>query len=499
MAQAGYLHSIESMGVFDGPGIRTIFFLQGCPLRCAYCHNPDTQAFTREKTIEPAEVLRLAKRYRLYYGKDGGVTFSGGEPLSQGAFLRDSLKLLKEAGFHTCIDTSGVGDPRYYSEVLPYADLLLLDVKQFYELQYKEITGATWTPFWRFAGSLAENGFKGKIWIRHVMVPGITDNIEAMEDLARVIEPMRPFIERIEILPYHVMGVEKYKQLGRPYRLEGVPPMDKKKAKVFEAYVRERFFGEKAKVSFSEEERKAIMDEIMARHKKAEQGVSREELRTLPLLRELSEEAFEKVLPDTETLVLERGDIVFKSGEAADQLYIVYSGRMKIYKNSPEGREQILYIYNPGDFVGGLNLLTSDRYLYTGQALEDSRICVVKKSAFDRYMRDNPVILLDISLKSYDRIRWAEDLISRLYSDNADIKTAALLVRLTNDFGLKTTEGTVYHLSMNLEEMASYAGLTEDVFKRKVNEFAEAGYLEWIDDKTILVRNLSALKRILES
>lgn len=499
MGQTGYLHSIESMGVFDGPGIRTIFFLQGCPLRCAYCHNPDSQAFTKEKTISPQEVLRLARRFRMYYGKDGGITFSGGEPLSQGAFLAESLKLLKEEGFHTCIDTSGVGDPRYYKAVLPYADLLLLDVKQFNELQYREITGAAWTAFWRFAASLEENGFKGKLWIRHVMVPGISDNIEAMEDFVRVIEPLRPFIERIEILPYHVMGVEKYKQLGLPYRLEGIEPMDKSKAKIFEAYVRERFFAQPAGTVLSADERRAIMENIAARRVAEPEPLSREALRQLPLLCELNEEDFSRVLPETESHRLGRGDFVFRSGEAADRFYILYSGRMKIYRNTPEGKEQILYIYNPGDFVGGLNLLTSDRYLYTAQALEDCEILVVRKKAFDLYMKDNPAILREICLKSFDRIRWAEELISRLYADHSDIKTAALLLRLADDFGLRTTEGTVCHLSMDRDEMASYAGLSRERLEAKIKTFAEAGWLEWIDEKTLLLKDTEALKRLPET
>ena len=228
-------------------------------------------------------------------------------------------------------------------------------------------------------------------------------------------------------------------------------------------------------------------------------GCSDCELQQLPLLADLSAADFAAVRPELRCLTLRRGAIAFRSGEEADRFYIVCSGRIKIFQNTADGREQILYIYNPGDFVGGLNLLMAHDYLYTGQALEDSRICVVPRSIFDRYMRDNPVILRNILAKSFDRIRWAEDLISRLYASNADIKAAALLLRLMHDFGVETEAGTVLHLTMNREEMGSYAGLTRETMTRKLTDFREAGYLEWMDPQTILIRNTAALRGLLES
>ena len=242
----GYLHSIETMGLLDGPGIRTVFFLQGCPLRCQFCHNPDTQEFNERQPIEPEEVLRLAGRYRSYYGEDGGVTFSGGEPLAQPEFVYESLKLLKEEGYNTCVDTSGVARPAAVARLLPYVDRFLLDIKDFTDEGFKELTAQEMKHLYRFMDLLEACDYQGKLWLRHVMVPGRTDTQEYMDIFLKVIEPLRKWTERIEILPYHTMGVDKYAQLGRSYPLEGVPAMDKDKAKELEAYVRQQFFGEEA-------------------------------------------------------------------------------------------------------------------------------------------------------------------------------------------------------------------------------------------------------------
>ncbi|MDO5738362.1 MAG: pyruvate formate-lyase-activating protein [Eubacteriales bacterium] len=239
--QTGYLHSMETMGLFDGPGIRTVFFLQGCPIRCAYCHNPDSQACDTGRTIEVKEVLDTARRFRPYYGSDGGVTFSGGEPLLQGAFLRAALSALKKEGFNTTVDTSGFGDPRYYSKVLPLVDTLLLDVKEFSDQRFQELTAGKFQTFLDFMNGLKDWGFKGRIWVRHVMVPGMTDNEESMRELVKCIFPIAEFVERIEILPYHTMGVAKYTALNREYPLAGVPPMDREEAKDYEIYARRYF------------------------------------------------------------------------------------------------------------------------------------------------------------------------------------------------------------------------------------------------------------------
>ena len=174
------LHSIETMGLVDGPGIRTVFFLQGCPLRCNYCHNPDSQSMFSKIRITPKEVVDIAKRYKSYYTRSGGgVTFSGGEPLLQGEFLLETLKLLKKEGINTAIDTSGYWDVRFYKEILEYVDVILLDIKHFDNTGYKKVTGKSMSGFYKFLSSL--DNFNGILWLRHVMVPSVTDNIKSIE------------------------------------------------------------------------------------------------------------------------------------------------------------------------------------------------------------------------------------------------------------------------------------------------------------------------------
>lgn len=229
----GRIHSIETMGLLDGPGIRTIIFLQGCPLRCTYCHNPDSQSMFSNTHMTPEDILITARKYKSYYDRTGGgITFSGGEPLLQGEFLLETLKLLKSEGFNTAIDTSGYGDKRYYKDILKYTDVVLLDIKHFSNEGYKEVTGKSMKGFYEFSSYL--NEFKGKIWFRHVMVPGITDNNKSILKIFDNISHLCDKIDRIEILPYHKMGLEKYNELEREYLLEGVPEMDITIAKEFE-------------------------------------------------------------------------------------------------------------------------------------------------------------------------------------------------------------------------------------------------------------------------
>lgn len=240
----GRIHSVETMGLLDGPGIRTIIFLQGCPLRCTYCHNPDSQSMFSNTHMTPEDVLVTARKYKSYYDRTGGgITFSGGEPLLQGEFLLESLKLLKAEGFNTAIDTSGYGDKRYYKEILKYSDVVLLDIKHFDNEGYKEVTGKSMKGFYEFSSYL--NDYKGKIWFRHVMVPGITDNNKSISKLFDNISHLCDKIDRIEILPYHKMGLEKYNELEREYLLEGVPEMDITKAKEFENILMELLEKEK--------------------------------------------------------------------------------------------------------------------------------------------------------------------------------------------------------------------------------------------------------------
>lgn len=226
----GKVTDIETMGLVDGPGMRLVLFLSGCRLRCLYCHNPETwdkKGYT--KKLSSTDVLKLYKKYENYYGKNGGVTFSGGECLLQSKFVASTSKLLKKHGIHIALDTSGVGEN--YEESVRLADLIILDVKATTEEEYKNITGQTMEQFNKFLNYVIS--LNKKLWLRQVIVPGINDDkahIKSLADFASKI----PNVERVELLPYHTMGVSKYSELNIPYRLNGVPSMDKEKCKELE-------------------------------------------------------------------------------------------------------------------------------------------------------------------------------------------------------------------------------------------------------------------------
>lgn len=231
----GYINKIETMGLVDGPGIRIIFFLQGCPLRCLFCHNPETWKKTTScLQMTPEQVVEKILHYQNYFGEEGGVTFSGGEPLFQSAFLLETLKLCKEAGIHTCLDTSGVG--KNIEEILDYTDLILLDVKALGEQEYKKMTGYTMKPFEKFL-KLCETK-KKRVWIRQVMIPTINDTKEYIRALKEYLKPYQ-CIEKIELLPYHTMGINKYKDLKLPYRLIGIAAMDREQCQELEKILQE--------------------------------------------------------------------------------------------------------------------------------------------------------------------------------------------------------------------------------------------------------------------
>ena len=315
----GLLHSIETMGLVDGPGTRTIFFLQGCPLRCAYCHNPDTQKKTGGQEVTPQRILEIARRYRSYYGEEGGVTFSGGEPLLQGQFLAACLQLLKQEGYNTCIDTSGFGNAKYYPEILPLVDTLILDVKAFDRKSFADITGIDgFDVYLKFIQNLDLYGFKGQIWVRHVMVPGYTDNAESMQEFIKIIKPISRRVDRIEILPYHTAGVKKYEELGIPYRLEGVEPMDKDRAKELEIYAN-KLFADSLKQDRREREEKkqakfkSLKDREVA--SEAEKSEILKNLRNLPLLSDVADEDAETVLKEVILSNIKAGEYIFKTGD----------------------------------------------------------------------------------------------------------------------------------------------------------------------------------------
>ncbi|OUQ78493.1 pyruvate formate-lyase-activating protein [Flavonifractor sp. An100] len=223
----GRIHSVESMGLVDGPGIRTVVFLQGCRLRCRYCHNPDTWSMENHKALElrPQELVDRLVRFKPYYGAEGGVTFSGGEPLLQPEFLAQTLRLCQKAGIHTCLDTAGCGLGSYEG-ILDHTDLVLLDVKHYTPEGYERITGQSMEAFEGFWQATQRKGTP--LWVRHVVVPGLTDSREHLEGLEHYLKTWK-HIQRVELLPYHTLGVHKYQTMGIPYPLEGVPAMEEGK------------------------------------------------------------------------------------------------------------------------------------------------------------------------------------------------------------------------------------------------------------------------------
>ena len=228
----GRIHSFESFGTVDGPGIRYVVFLQGCPLRCKYCHNPDTWG-TGGKEYTAEQVATQVMRYKNYFGENGGVTVTGGEPLLQIDFVIELFKILKEKGVHTCVDTSGftfrATDEKCvekHKALLEVTDLFLLDIKHIRDDGHKALTGQSNQNTLAFAKFLSEQG--KKVWIRYVLVPDITDDDGLIYELKEFVDGLKT-VEKVEVLPYHTMGVVKYENLGLEYPLKGVEPPSKER------------------------------------------------------------------------------------------------------------------------------------------------------------------------------------------------------------------------------------------------------------------------------
>lgn len=226
----GRIHSIESMGLVDGPGIRVVVFFQGCALRCKYCHNPDTWKNNAGDEYTPEELVNKIKRFRPYFERSGGgVTFSGGDPLRQPEFLLEVLKLCKEEGISTCLDTAGFGFGDY-DEILKYTDLVLYDIKDITREGYKNVTLRDMDESINFIEAMKRNNTK--MWIRHVVVPGLTDGEEHIKALNEYIKNI-PNVLKVELLPYHLLGVNKYESMNMKYPLAGVEAMDKEVCKEY--------------------------------------------------------------------------------------------------------------------------------------------------------------------------------------------------------------------------------------------------------------------------
>ncbi len=231
----GRINSIETLGTLDGPGIRFVVFFQGCKLRCLYCHNPETWDLKGEAIeISSKELVEKIEKYKNYFGQDGGVTFSGGEPLLQPEFLLECLKLCKEKNIHTCLDTAGFGFGNY-KEILKYVDLVILDIKEVEESEYKTITGQKMNKFYEFLETAQK--LNKKFWLRQVIVPNINDDKSHIEKLKQFASKIKN-VEKIELLPYKTIGVHKYKTLNLPYRLENVPELGQEKLNELNSYLK---------------------------------------------------------------------------------------------------------------------------------------------------------------------------------------------------------------------------------------------------------------------
>ena len=217
MKVKGNIHSFESFGTQDGPGIRFVFFMQGCPLRCLYCHNPDTwNVKTTQQLLTAAEAFEEVRKVKGFI-RNGGVTVSGGEPLLQADFILDLFKICKDENIHTCIDTSGFILNDKVKEVLCYTDLVLLDIKHIDPGKYRHLTSKALEPTLQFMEYLQE--IDKAVWLRYVLTPGLTDDEKDLHNWAKYASKFK-VVERVDILPFHQMGTEKWKIIGEEYKLK---------------------------------------------------------------------------------------------------------------------------------------------------------------------------------------------------------------------------------------------------------------------------------------
>lgn len=226
----GRIHSLESFGTVDGPGVRFVVFFQGCPMRCKYCHNPDTWEMNAGKEVDVNRIIQDFERNRGFY-KNGGITATGGEPLMQIDFLIELFEEAKRHDIHTCLDTSGIAynenNPSMmakFDRLIQSTDLVMLDIKHIDPEKHKDLTSQPNDQILAFAEYLSAHNIP--IWIRHVVVPGITDDDKYLFDLGYYIGGLST-LKALDVLPYHTMGEVKYESLGMEYPLKGVPPMDK--------------------------------------------------------------------------------------------------------------------------------------------------------------------------------------------------------------------------------------------------------------------------------
>lgn len=234
----GRIHSFQSLGAVDGPGLRYVVFLQGCPLRCAYCHNPDTWDTQGGTPYDVEEVVKKIKRYRSYFQKNGGVTVTGGEPLLQADFVAELFCRLKQEGIHTALDTSGNGcaDKDKIENVLEYTDLVLCDVKFLSQEEYQKNCRGSFDSVCSFLEQVKVQNVP--LWVRHVVVPSLTDSPEYMKRLHAFLQHY-PNLVKVELLPFRKLCLEKYQSLGISFPLEALPEMKQEKVKELYQYLKQ--------------------------------------------------------------------------------------------------------------------------------------------------------------------------------------------------------------------------------------------------------------------
>ena len=233
-ALVGHVHSLETFGLVDGPGVRTVVFLQGCRMCCRYCHNPATWSMSGGEERPAKDLFNRVYRYRTYWKNNGGITVSGGEPLLQIDFLTEIFTLAKEKGIHTTLDTSGnpfTREEPFYSKwkkLMEVTDLVMLDIKHIDEKVHQTLTGQTGENIKEMAREMSDMG--QPMWIRHVLIPGDNSQDKYLIEMREFIQTLKT-VERVEILPYHTLGVFKWEQLGIDYPLKGVNPPTQEEVK----------------------------------------------------------------------------------------------------------------------------------------------------------------------------------------------------------------------------------------------------------------------------
>ncbi|MPW24641.1 pyruvate formate lyase-activating protein [Alkalibaculum sp. M08DMB] len=239
MSITGQIHSIETFGTVDGPGIRYIVFMQGCPLRCLYCHNRDAWNPKSGRTVTVDEILDDLQNYVEYFKfSQGGITLSGGEPTMQIDFVTELFKQCKKLGIHTALDTSGYIEVKKVYEFLNYTDLVLLDIKQAVKEKHKLLTGVDLDIIHKFAQYLSE--IKIPVWIRYVLIPGYTDAQKDLELAAEFINTLKN-VEKIEVLPYHSLGQYKWNKIGVDYTLKDIEPPSQKEVEKAKSILSSKF------------------------------------------------------------------------------------------------------------------------------------------------------------------------------------------------------------------------------------------------------------------